>query len=128
MSTDRSWPNPVGWHRGGGRLADADPKQTKNSEDGTSTVRLDHEFNVRQIGKYLVIAFIPLQRLDYDRQRFSPEFWQIPFLRFSSGKCQGFCWGAELCVHSRLVSASIEAMPAEILKVDGIQSVQSTCV
>jgi len=83
------------------------------------------KLNVRKISEHPVIARITLENINHHLQRFSPNFRQITLLRFTDLKCQGFLGRAKPCIYPHFVSSCINAIPAEILEVDGIQSMQA---
>lgn len=59
-----------------------------------------------------------------DWQRIGEDFREESFLTEIHAKCQLFCWRIELCVYAGLVAARIDAIPATLGQMNGIQPVQ----
>src|ERR1700733_1322376 len=79
---------------------------------------------VRQICEHRVPRRMRAQRLDYHRQRIGQNIRKGALFGETQAKRQLLDRRAELGVDARLVAARGDSIPAELRKMDGVQSVQ----
>src|ERR1700728_1883704 len=86
----------------------------------------DRPIPVRQIGEHHVPGCVRAQRLDYHRQRIGQNIPKGALFGKIQANRQWLDRRAELRVDARLVAARVDAIPAVLRKMDGVQSVQGS--
>ena len=79
---------------------------------------------IRQIVEHRIPCGMSPERIDNCGQRIRQDIRKLAFLRRSWQEGQAFHGRTKLRVHADLVAAGVDAIPAEIRQMNGIQSVQ----